>query len=163
MPVSKKRLFIMLTMLFCLVAVCLVGAEARRFFAARSLIMRYQGLLETQPDIDPAYLTELRSLAKSLRDNEMAKPEPAPAPTLADTIATVRAALLDNGIVVERFQVSGKGQSEAAEFVLRTQPLLFFRFLEQAEAGAAFSVTTMNIRGSGAGDIEVNMKVSHAE
>jgi hypothetical protein len=98
-----------------------------------------------------------------LQDNEVAKPEPEPAPTLTDTIAAVRAALLDNGIAVERFQVSGKGRSEAAEFVLRTQPFLFFRFLKQAEANAAFSVTTMNIRGTGAGDIEVHMKVSHAE
>jgi hypothetical protein len=163
MPINKKRPFIMLVVLFCLVSVCLVGAEARRFFATQALITRYQGLLETQPNLDPAYLMELRSLAKSLQKNEITKREPEPALTLTNTIATVRAALLDNGIAVERFQVSGKGRSEAAEFVLRTKPLLFFQFLEQAEASAAFSITTMNIRGTGAEDIEVNMKVSHAE
>jgi hypothetical protein len=165
---NEKRLSIvgkLVVITFCLVSVYLASTEARRFFETRTEIARYQNLLENEPRLAPDYLTKLRSHANSLRENELAMPESEPIPSLTDTIAIVRTSLYDNEIPVERFQISGKGQNEVAEFVLRTTPLSFCRFLEQAETSTAFSIVSMNIRGAPGprANIEVDMRVRHAD
>jgi hypothetical protein len=163
--ITGNHILALVMFVFCLVSVYLTSAEARHFFEIRTEIARYQNLLENEQYLAPDYLTKLKSHANSLRENELTRPEPEPIPSLSDTIATVRASLYDNQIPVERFQISGRGQNEVAEFVLRTTALSFFRFLEQTETTTAFSIVSMNIRGAAApgATIEVDMRVRHAD
>ncbi|MDR3145454.1 MAG: hypothetical protein LBU21_04190, partial [Treponema sp.] len=136
--------------------------ELIRLYKTQRSIRYYREAAERIPPVPEEQLPALRERLTALEQNppgpEAAAPQPAG--------ETVRSLLRRHAIQPERLRIGGKGSGEAAEFVLRCNPVQFFGFLADAENNPSVAISSISIKpspDSSLADITLRVKNSYPD